>query len=282
MANYYCLMAGLPDLSLDDCKAGPSVMDLKEELDGVLTPADKKLVYYFFLKYDCQNLVRLLKDPEAEIDPRGNFTAEQYTDLMTSARELNFNVHRYPSFMSIFVRNYKYNSEMSGFFAEDAMALDYYRYAMTCPNRILSEWFAFNLDVTNVLTALIARKYGWNVADYIQGDGEVCEMIRQNANARDFDLTCEYDFMADVMRIAECADPVQKERRADELKWQWWEERTFMEPFSIEALVAYLAKREMTDRWARLDVETGRAHFRQIIDNLRAEAQVPQEFAINR
>lgn len=277
MSSYYCLMAGLPDIALDDSRGAQSVADFKAELAEVLTEADKKLMYYFYLRYDCLNLVKLLKDSSAEISPLGNYNREQYEDMMTSAREMNFNVHRYPSFLSVFAREFAYNKDKEGYFPEDAILLEYYKYALKSPNRMLREWFEMNLNVTNILTALIAKKYGWNVADYIQGENEVCEMIR-NSNARDFGLGLELDYVADLMKIVECEDPVEKEKRIDAFKWLWLEEKTFMDVFSVEAVFAYMCKLEMLERWEKLDVETGRETFRQIIENLRGEARVPDEF----
>ena len=277
MSSYYCLMAGLPDIALDDSRGAQSVADFKAELEEVLTEADKKLMFYFYLRYDCLNLVKLLKDPGAEISLLGNYSREQYEDMMTSAREMNFNVHRYPSFLSVFAREYSYNKDKDGYFPEDAILLEYYQYALKCSNRMLREWFEMNLNVTNILTALIAKKYGWNVADYIQGDNEVCEMIR-NSNARDFGLGLELDYMTDLMKIVECEDPVEKEKRIDAFKWLWLEEKTFMDVFAVEAVFAYMCKLEMLERWEKLDIETGRETFRQIIENLRGEARVPEEF----
>jgi hypothetical protein len=34
----------------------------------------------------------------------------------------------------------------------------------------------------------------------------------------------------------------------------------------------------MQERWAKLDVEQGKETFQRIIDNLRGEARVPDEF----
>ena len=95
-------------MSLEDSNSGPSLLELKDDLKEILSYEDKKLIYYFFLQYDCKNLVGLLKDADAQIDPKGNYVMEQYKDMMISAREMNFNVHRYPSFMSEFARDYKY------------------------------------------------------------------------------------------------------------------------------------------------------------------------------
>ena len=277
MSSYYCLMAGVPDIALEDARGAQPVLAFKEELAEQLTEADKKLMYYLYLRYDCQNLVKLLKNPNAEINPVGNYTREQYEDLINSAREMNFNVHRFPQFLSIFAREYQYNKDKVGYFPEDVILLEYYKYSLKCPNSMLRKWFEMNLNVTNILTALIAKKYGWNVGDYIQGDNDVCEMIRNN-NARDFGLSFELDYVADLMKIVDCDDPVEKEKRIDAFKWMWLDEQTFMDVFSIEAVFAYTCKLEMLERWEKLDLETGRETFRQIIENLRGEAKVPEEF----
>ena len=96
-------MAGVPDIAIDDGGKSPiSFAEFREQCEEVLTEKDRKLLFYFYLKQDCLNLVKLLKNPNAEVSDWGNYTMEQYQDLITSARTMNFNVHRYPSFMSIY------------------------------------------------------------------------------------------------------------------------------------------------------------------------------------
>ncbi len=278
MANYYCMIAGLPDIDLKDTKPGLSIEQMREQCEEVLTPQDKKLLFYFFLRFDCVNLVKLLKNPEAEIDQWGNFSLEQFRDLITSATELNFNVHRYPAFMSIFAREYAFNKDKAGYFPEDEMAYQFLDYAIkTCPNRMMRRWYKLNLDITNILTAVLARSQGWSVGDFIKGEGEVQEMIREN-KTKDFNLGLEFDYIPQLMKIVDEKDPVRKEKMIDAFKWIWLDERTFFEPFDMAAVFAYLCKLEMQERWAKLDVEQGKETFQKIIDDLRSEAQVPEEF----
>lgn len=279
MGNYYCMMAGLPDITLDS-KVEIGIPDLREEIEANFSERDMKLIFYFFLENDCKNLVKLLKNPEAEIDPDANFSLEQQQDLITSAREINFNVHRYPAFMSIFARNYIYNNkDVEGYYPEDEMQLAFYEYAMKCPNKMISNWYKLNLNINNILTAMIARKNGWDVADFIKGDNEVTEMIR-TCTSKDFDLGYEIDYMKELTQIVDCEDPVEKEKKIDAFKWIWLEEQTFFDVFSVEAVFAYLCKLNMLKRWEKLDVEQGQATFRQIIEDLRGEAKVPEEFTI--
>ena len=74
MGKYYCLIAGLPNIALDDSKLTYSVCDFRQELDGVLTKADKKLIDLFFLKFDNKNLIAQAKQPDSDPDPRGGIT----------------------------------------------------------------------------------------------------------------------------------------------------------------------------------------------------------------
>lgn len=278
MANYYCMIAGLPDIDLQDAKPGMTVEQMREQCGEQLTSQDKKLLFYFFLHFDCINLVKLLKNPEANIDQWGNFTLEQLQDLITSATELNFNVHRFPAFMSIFAREYAFNKDKVDYFPEDEIAFQFLNYAIrTCPNRMMRRWYKLNLDITNILTAMLARTQGWSVGDFVKGEGEVQEMIREN-KTKDFNLTHELEYIPQLMKIVEEDDPVRKEKMIDAFKWVWLDERTFFEPFSMEAVFAYLCKLQMQERWAKLDVEQGKETFQRIIDNLRGEARVPDEF----
>ena len=274
------MIAGLPDIDLQDTKPGMSLEEMREQCSEQLTVADKKLLFYFFLHFDCINLVKLLKNPEACIDQWGNFGLEQLQDLITSATELNFNVHRFPAFMSIFAREFAYNKDKAGYFPEDEIAFQFLDYAIrTCPNRMMRRWYKLNLDITNILTAMLARTQGWSVGDFVKGQGEVQEMIREN-KAKDFNLTHELDYIPQLMKIVEEEDPVRKEKMIDAFKWVWLDEKTFFEPFSMEAVFAYLCKLMMQERWAKLDVEQGKETFQKIIDDLRGEARVPDEFVV--
>ena len=282
MANYYCLMAGAPELALTDAKPQVSVVEFREQASMELSSLDARILeQYFFLEEDCRNLVRLLKNPDAELLPGGNYSREQFEDLMKSAREINFNVHRYPAFMSEYARQWTYNKDVEGYFPEDEIIYQFYNYVIcNCRNAFVRRWYELNLDINNILTAVLARQQGWSVGDFIKGDNEVTEMIREN-KTRDFDLGHEFDYVKDLMKIVDEPDPVDKERMIDSMKWLWLDEYTFFDPFNFEALFAYFCKLKIKERWARLDVVQGKATFESIIDNLRGEARVPAEFKLN-
>ena len=47
MNNYYCLVAGLPDISIDDGKLSYSVADFKESIYPQLSEKDQKVIDLF-------------------------------------------------------------------------------------------------------------------------------------------------------------------------------------------------------------------------------------------
>ena len=49
---YYYLVAGLPELTLEDSKLSYTVADFKAELYPDLSDEDKKLIDLFYLKFD--------------------------------------------------------------------------------------------------------------------------------------------------------------------------------------------------------------------------------------
>lgn len=278
MGKYYYLVAGLPKITLEDSKLSYTVADFKDELYPALSVTDKKLVSLFFLQYDNANVLRLLKDKEAAIDGRGIFTAEELNEYILRLKEgdrLDSSV--FPAYLSTFITEYFTKSVEENFLLEDRLAALYYAYAMKCKNRFVASWFTFNLTVNNVLIALTARKYKMDISSVIVGDTEVCDALR-TSNARDFGLTGEVDCMEQLVKISEVNELVEREKKIDQLRWNWMEEATFFNYFTIERLFVFLLQLDMVERWIVLDKEKGNVLFRSIIATLKDEVQIPAEF----
>lgn len=243
MSNYYYLVAGLPSVSLDDGKLSYTVENFKSELYPSLSDKDKKLIDLFYLKFDNINLLKLLKDKDAGIDERGNFSAEELLLLIEAVRQGDACEKKFPSYLYDFIALYLQNSGEEHFVAEEALAAAYYAYAMRCGNRFISRWFEFSLNVNNILSAFILRKYKMEVAPRIVGDTEVCEQLR-TSNARDFGLGEQLVYMEELQRIAEMEELVEREKKTDLLAWKWLEDESFFNYFTVERLFVFLLQLE--------------------------------------
>lgn len=277
MSKYYCLIASLPDLTLEDGKLSYTVDNFRKEIYPELTASDRKLFDLFYLKFDNANLLKLLKNKEAELSSLGNYSAEELLLLISTAKEGEIKLKQFPSYLYRFLSDYYQSSVEDAFRPEDILATYYYDYAMRCNNKFVSEWFELNLNINNILAAYTARKYKIEIAPSIIGSTWVSEAIR-TSNARDFGLSGELDYLETLQRIGEMEELLEREKRIDLLKWNWLDEATFFEYFTVERVFSFLLRLEMIGRWISLDKEKGNELFRKIIDSLKNEVRIPEEF----
>ena len=124
---------------------------------------------------------------------------------------------------------------------------------------------------------MTARKYKLEVAKVPVGTNMVADALR-TSNARDFGLADDLEYYEQLVRINDTADLVEREKKIDLLKWNWMEDNTFFNYFTVEKIFVFLMKLEMIERWVSLDKDKGNEMFRQLIDQLKDEVQIPQEF----
>lgn len=277
MSTYYCLVAGLPDISLDDGKLSYSVSDFKAELYPDLSAQDRKLIDLFYLKFDNTAILKLLKNKDAVIEDKGNFSAEELLQLIEAVREGDTPDKKYPSYQVNFVSQYLQLSQDELYRADDLLAALYYSYGMSSNNAFIASWFEFNLNLNNILAALAARKYKLEVSSVIVGATSICEQLR-TSNARDFGLNETLEYFEALQRIADIEELVEREKKVDMLKWKWLEDESFFHYFTIERIFVFLMQLEMIERWISLDKEKGNELFRKMIQDLKNEVQIPEEF----
>lgn len=276
MGKYYYLIAGLPNIALDDSKLAFTVADFRAEIEGMLTASDKKLIDLFYLKYDNRNLLAHAKWPDRDPDERGSITYDEFNALYKALKdeEKPPRNKRLPPYFEVFFRMYLEEEAQADKTAgasipwEDRLAALYYAYALKSSNAFVAAWFELNLNINNVLTAITCRKYGLDKAAYIVGDNEVAESLR-TSNARDFGLGDAVEYLPELQRIAEETDLIAREKKLDLLRWKWLDEHTFFKPFDIESVFAYLLKLEMIERWVSLDRTTGEQTFRRLVGAMK-------------
>ena len=278
--NYYYLIAGLPELSLDDNKLNLTVRDFRELYYPELAADDRALLDLVYLSYDNANLLLLIKDKEAQLGEEGLYSRDELLAIIEAARAEEAPECKYPRYMYDFVvESESEENAAEGLFPEDRLAQLYYAHAMNQGNAFVARWFEFNLNLNNFLTAITARRYKLDAKSLIVGDNEVAKALR-TSNSRDFGLTGVMDSFEEILRISELENLVERERRLDVFKWEWMEEASFFDYFSVEKLFAFLIKVQIIERWISLDAEAGGEMLRSMIQQLKEEVKVPQEFKV--
>ena len=146
--NYYCLVAGLREYSLDGGAKGFDPHAILDEILRELTPRDLRAVRLLYGYYDCKNLIALRAGSPAH-DPLGNFARERLKEETEHPRLLP---HAIGLVLAAYARPDGEEAEevdTSRPF-EQALFEAYYGLCAASPSRFLREWSDFDRTLRNV------------------------------------------------------------------------------------------------------------------------------------
>lgn len=281
MKQYHCLVAGLPEIKLDDTKSPFTLTELKEDLKHELSEKDYSVVHWLFLKHDNKNLLSYLENKEAVFNELGDFTASEFdTYFKLLNEEENPEITGLPDYM----RQYMLLSMEEDKTVEDVNQADvlnslYFTEAVQQKNEFAADWFELQLNVLNIITALNCRKYDLTIEKYIVGDNEIARALKTNTG-RDFGIGAMFDYFDQVVRIADESDFEKKEKMLDALYWNYLEEKSFFYYFTVERLFAYLLQLEIVERWSLLESGNGKEVFMNIVNEMKGNVKFSDEFNV--
>ncbi len=280
--QYHYLIAGFPDLFFDDSKISIKLDEFRELLNENLPQSDMNIIRLFFYRYDNQNILVKLKGKDNVHDTRGNLTDTDIEALFEAVKEgadstVSLGI---PSYLGQFIEAYKAETPVfEGKSWEIQLSELYYEYITSYPNTFVRNWFLFERDFHNIITAGQCRKHNIPVENQLVGSGELTEKLSRS-NARDFGLDNEFPFIEQILKIIEEEDLKEYEKKIDRIKWDYLDDAVFFYYFTIEKLFSFLAKLSIVERWLSLDKETGKELFNELLSNLEATYEFPEEFKL--
>ena len=264
--NYYSLVAGLKEYTLDADTKGFDAKEIVAEIMEELSAGDASAVRLMYGYYDCENIIALRAGRSA-YNPLGNLSREELAEEFSSPKRL-------PEAMARVIRAY---AEPEG---EDAEGLDlsrsfekalltaYYEECAKSKCRFLREWSEFDRTLRNVSAAIVAREADRSIDSVTIGGGDVVEQL-QRSSAADFGLRGEVAYIdAVITAVNDEQNLVEKEHKIDLVRWEQASELAGFDYFNINAILSYLAKINIVARWALLDPKRGREMFERIMAEL--------------
>jgi vacuolar-type H+-ATPase subunit C/Vma6 len=276
MRQYHYLVAGLPDISLDDSKLQMSYTNFMEELLRSFPARDAELLRLFRLDYDNENLLSWISDKEAVFHSLGVISPE---DLKEQTELLDYDerapLKGIPPYFLTFLREWKSELLESGKEKKRLTEL-YYDYVRHTSNKFVREWFEFELNLNNILTALNCRKYNLPVAGQIIGNNAVTESLKIST-VRDFNVSGLFSKMDNLLNLADEENLLEREKMIDRIKWDYLDEHSVNYYFSVEVLLVFLIKLKSLERWLSLDPKVGEENFRSLVSSLRNSINMPAD-----
>ena len=140
-------------------------------------------------------------------------------------------------------------------FDSDSLDAEFYRTALAFKNRFIAGYFGYDLDVRNCRVAYLNKALG-------RPEG-------QDLLVLDEDEPREFEDLEKVNAVLEGSDILERERGLDDIMWERIDELTLMEVFTLDQILGFVAKLQIVARWLRLDPQTGRELFRQLVEEIR-------------
>lgn len=280
MSKYYYLIAGLADLSFDEGFQLSDMDGIRQEIIQGVSGADRRLLELPLLENDCRRLAALLEGKDIEGMPSGLMDGSLLQETIDSAKADEACPADVPAFMYDIACNCVQTDSVKDMGIQDMLLVGFYKYGMACGNPFVHDWFEFNLDLNNVRVAMTARKYGLDIRKAVTGDNETAQQLR-SSGARDWGLSGQLDFFDELQRISEEQDLTRREKMIDMMRWRWLEANSFSSFFSVEVLFSYLERLSMVQRWSTMDHEGGEKLLRGLIQELKGQVSVPDEFKNN-
>ncbi len=144
---------------------------------------------------------------------------------------------------------------------------DFYASVLKHRNRFIRSWFHFDLNLRNAkvrwLNARLGREAGLDV------------LTGENPEAADADIEGfrfregEFEEAAALADILAEENLLAREKALDDLSWKKADALTVFDYFDLEAVLAFIVKLKIADRWLVLDPEEGRERFRRLVKEVK-------------
>ncbi len=263
MAQYYYLVAGLPDILQGIPKKGLLYDQVIEEINDELTDSDRNLLSLIRYRFDCDNLASLIEGKK-DFDSRGMFSRSELEQEIASPDQT-------PQFMKEFLESRKEGKELfQGLGVKEQILAGYYSTILEHKNAFIQEWASFELDLTNVIAAKSARLLELPAEKSVIQLNDNAEKLAKSS-ASDFGLAGHIGWLDTV--LSNFGTPKKLEMAIDTICWQKADEISDGNWFGIEAILAFTVKLNTVSRWMQLDPEVGMERLNDLLQNIKSMAQ---------
>ncbi len=276
--EYYYLVAGLREWTLDSDTKGFDVREILDEIFEELTTEDRKAVELLYAYYDCENLIAR-RAKSNRLNQLGNLSAEQLDEVLIE-RHYSLLPKRVAEVVKLYV-------EASDEDRDEDIKLDerferaifeaYYAELADSKCKFLRGWGEFDRNLRNIAAAVAAREAGRTVRDVTVGGGEIVGQLARSS-AVDFGLRGELQYIdAVIAAVSDEKNIVEKERKIDAIRWSEAEEIVAFDFFNINYILSYLVKVNIVARWTMLSPEVGREMLDRLIADFDAKQLVNKQ-----
>jgi len=266
--QYFYLIAGLPGLAVTDTHLPFTAKAFLDDIKNKTSSKDFELACWLYYARDNRNLLNILFNKNSLRQYDGRYSLQE----LKKGIEGNFLLPGYLNdFIFLFKENKNRYTEAEG---EVKLTEAYFKEAKKTENDFLNQWMEFELNLKNLLLVMSSRKKPLPFSEIIMDANEIAEIIKENP-AADFSTQPSIDFMNQVIKIIEIENVIEREKKIDALRWKKLEEMTFFNYFTIEAILGFIIKLMIVERWAMQKQEAGKNFLPSMLHAFTEQIKIP-------
>lgn len=275
--EYYCLVAGLPDLFFNENKLVFNSLQFRHAIKSDLSKSDYKLVEFLFYQFDNENVLDILFKEKVLFNCHGVFTKRNMESELENPVTL-------PEYLIDFLKwNKLRESKNYSLKAENKLHELFYNAVFQLKNEFLVDWYEFELNIKNTFTAFNCSRFNYPAENHLikaQKGTNVYDLL-VNLRLKHELFNEELPFAEQIFRIAESdSGLLEKEKSVDKIKWEYLDDATFFHYFTIEKVLSYILKLFIVERWIKLDAETGKELLDKLVKEIESSYEFTEEYAI--
>jgi hypothetical protein len=162
--------------------------------------------------------------------------------------------------------------------SDDEVIARYHELMKESGNPLVRHLIQSRTEMRLLLSAVRRQRAGlappsW--AGKVKGAEALTSHVRKHWNQPHFNLGVHYRWVEAFTRFYDSGDVVEAQRVVFTQRWNDWTRIAEQHTFSFEAIIAYLVRWEIIDRWASQNAEAGKARFANLIEETLGEYADP-------
>jgi hypothetical protein len=250
---------------------------IQEHIISQLNTKDRNEFLYLLYRNDNKNLLYILRKkkriqeaPLVSFHTPSAFTYQELEEGMIGINSL-------PEYMNEFLRITSGNYE--GRKTENYLTQLYFEECIQRTGDFLSNYFTFKRDVKNIVSALNAKKFNYNLSDALIGTGDIVNRIMKSTTI-DLGLGKNFPFIDDLIALIDQGNFQALERRVDSILFDYLTANAALDRFSREAVYEYFLRLSLISRWIQLNTDKGSVKLKQILDWVISTGSLPTELSM--
>lgn len=275
--DYYYLMSSLEELKFDMDLKSFSLEEVLATIKEGIKPSDYHLIEIILSEKQQKDYINFIYEFKIELGQTKGDYIEYLEKTADAGEEYEFEAYESFDYVKKFRDEFFAKKQDTSTDIIKTMLFDiklcFYKYVEAYPVKVFKKWFSLDRLINNIAVLHISREYekdlDGNYIYYKPEEKDILEWVKKHFSSSDFELPKVLDISKSIFEILDDNNILERERRMDLFKWYMLDDLGRNSIFNINAILVYVLKAMILNRWKLLDKVEGEMKMQEKLSSLR-------------